>query len=107
MQGAAPGATQGTVTIFRQAGSQMTALWSGPVATGQSFVTRGFPAGTYFALAQLGNACQVHALQACTPGLTPNPTTATPIVLPAALGTYPGVDFDFPSDLLFGNGFEP
>lgn len=107
MQGAAPGATQGTVIIFRQAGSQMTALWSGPVATGQSFVTRGFPAGTYFALAQLGNACQVHALQACTPGLTPNPTTATPIVLPAALGTYPGVDFDFPSDLLFGNGFEP
>lgn len=107
MPGTAPGALQGTVTIFRQDAAQMTALWSGPVATGQSFVTRGFPAGTYFALARLGSACQVHALQACTPGFTPNASTATPIVLPAALGTYPGVDFDFPSDLLFGNGFEP
>ncbi len=107
MAGAAPGALQGTVTIFRQDGTQLSALWSGPVATGQSFVTRGFPAGTYFALARLGNACQVHALQACTLVLTPNPTTATPIVLPAALGIFPGVDFNFPSDALFGNSFEP
>jgi hypothetical protein len=48
----------------------------------------------------------VHAQQACTTGLVPDPATATPIVLPAAAGTYPGVDFGFPPDPLFASSFE-
>lgn len=107
MPGAPPGGVSGVVEIFRQDGAQMVPLWRGPVEPGATYLTRGFAAGTYFARAQLGPACLVHAQQPCPgPFVAIDPATATPIVLPAGIGTHPGVDFAFPPEPLFANGFE-
>lgn len=106
MPGVAPGALQGEIAIYRQGATPSQPIWTGNVEPGQSYLTRGFAAGTYFAVARVGGSCLVHAQQACAPGFAPDPATATPIVLPAATGTVPGVDFAFPPDPLFGSGFE-
>jgi hypothetical protein len=46
MPGVAPGALQGSVSIHRQVGAQMVPVWIGPAAPGQTYLTRGLPAGT-------------------------------------------------------------
>lgn len=106
MPGMAPGALQGTVAIYRQGATPLQPIWTGSVDPGQSYATRGFTAGTYFAVARVGNNCLVYAQQSCAPGFAPNPATATPIVLGAGSGTFPGVDFAFPPEVLFTSSFE-
>jgi hypothetical protein len=104
--GAAPGSVPGEVSIYQQVGTQMVSVWTGAISVGQSYTTRGLAEGAYFARARLGDACVAYAQQNCTAFQLPDAATATPIVLPEAIGTYPGVDFAFPTLSLFGNGFE-
>lgn len=110
--GAANGSTLGTsVVLYRLNGGVVQSLWSQSLVGDASFVSPGLDAGTYYAAAFVTaglTQCQVFQGQPCP--ATGGPIVvgqATPIVLPATPGIYPGIQFSFTIDAIFANGLEP
>lgn len=108
---AAPTTANWHVEIYRLNGAAADLVWSRWYNAGSTFVSPGLDAGTYFARSTLSGTspqCQVFLGQACPP-TSPQIVVgqATPIVLPATTGVFPGVDFAFTIDPIFDNGFEP
>lgn len=106
-----PASVATRIEVYRLDAGQPVPAWRAQVAAGSQWSSRGFEAGTYFAVASADDAppqCQVHAAQPCPgQGVPVDPATATPIVLPDAVATVPGIDFDFIIDRMFADGFEP
>jgi hypothetical protein len=106
-----PSGVDGTLHVYRLQAGQPVLAWREPVVAGSTYRTRGFPAGTHFAVATVDDLvpqCQVYLAQACqASNPVPDVATATPIVLPAATATVPGVDFSFVIDRVSADGFEP
>jgi hypothetical protein len=105
-----PGQVATRITIYRLAAAQPVLAWRAQVGAGSPWGSRGFIAGTYFAVAGVDDQppqCQVYAGQPCpAQGAPPDPATATPIALPAAITTVPGIDFDFTINRVYRDGFE-
>jgi hypothetical protein len=110
--GAANGSgTATSVVLYRVVGGNPQSLWSQAFEGDANFVSPGLDAGTYYAAAYVTEGiaqCQVFQGQACPAAGGPIVIgQATPIVLPAATGIYPGTTFDFSIDAIFANGIEP
>lgn len=106
-----PAATPATLRVFRLQAGQAVLAWRDTVVPGTVYRTRGFLEGTHFAVATVDDVppqCQVYlGLTCAASNPVPDVATATPIVLPSAIGTVPGVDFSFVIDRMYADGFEP